>query len=524
MSLPDPGGRRLAAPFLGLAALCCLFAFVGLGVTSYWIDELFTLFVIDHDDGLGEVLSRALTDTHPPAYYFLAYGWIHALGSSEVSLRAFAALCAVGAVAGLFLVLKPWFSLPARAFAVLIAAASTLTFDYAQTARSYSLCVLISVGLTGLAFAIHARARADTRVPWRLIGPFWLLSLLASYTHFYLFLEVGGLHLFLLLAAPWKGRETPRFRLIVLVSGALLFAAMTAYVLALLSATRQDLQNMWFDNSAGFLVRQAAWAVGRIWGGGVAAIVVLALVPWGDRMRLAAGRPTPPPPAMPLWPLAMAGTVTATVLVAGLAVSLAIAPSFGKRNLLVFAPFLWVLPAWLWDAAAPDPSKAGGKALIAVLFVAGGINAVQLPLRFKPRDEDWRASAELVAGLPGCRTADIAVVQPWIFGPSTPFFRDLARRYFYGRYYPVPERLHPFTPEEFDKPPPELAALLARKDGCRVIAWGVHDLDKDSAPVVRSDLERAVGGPVEEWRFDFRRPGAAGFSKRTPGAWVWLRP
>jgi hypothetical protein len=329
---------------------------------------------------------------------------------------------------------------------------------------------------------------------------------------------VGGLHLFFL------GARNTRFRLLVLISGALIFSLTAAYVVALLRDTRQDLQNMWFQNSPTFLARQALWAVGRTWGGAIGAILVLALAPWADRLASARGEAVARPPDLPLWPLAMSAVVVAVTVVAGLAISFTVAPSFGKRNLLVFAPFLWLVPAWLYDAVAPDPATRGGKLLIGVLLALVGVNAVQLPLRFKPRDEDWRASAAYVAGLPGCRSTDLPVVLPWIFGPSTPFFRTLAERYFYGRYYPNPERLHAFTPDEFDRPPPALKALLARRDGCPVVAWGVHDLDKENEPGVAEDISRGFGATVVEKRFDFRRPGAVGFSKRVTGAWVYLRP
>src|SRR3954467_11661171 len=124
----DRSARLVATPFLALSLLCCIFAFVGLDVSSYWIDELFTLFVIDHHGGVTEVLNRALTDTHPPAYYLIAHAWISLFGSSETALRGLSAIFAVAAVWVFFAVLKPWFSLPARAFATLVAAASTLTF------------------------------------------------------------------------------------------------------------------------------------------------------------------------------------------------------------------------------------------------------------------------------------------------------------------------------------------------------------------------------------------------------------
>ena len=46
----------------GAASGGCLFAFVGLSRSSFWADELFTMQVVDHHNGLGEVFRRVLAD------------------------------------------------------------------------------------------------------------------------------------------------------------------------------------------------------------------------------------------------------------------------------------------------------------------------------------------------------------------------------------------------------------------------------------------------------------------------------
>jgi uncharacterized membrane protein YtjA (UPF0391 family) len=58
---------RWQAVVFGLIALiACAATFVGLSSSGLWIDELFSVYLIHHHGGLGEVFRRQLTDTHPP--------------------------------------------------------------------------------------------------------------------------------------------------------------------------------------------------------------------------------------------------------------------------------------------------------------------------------------------------------------------------------------------------------------------------------------------------------------------------
>jgi hypothetical protein len=56
------------AVFYLACAIGLIGAFFGLDSSSFWIDELFTAWVVKGDDGLSGVLTRALTDLHPPIY------------------------------------------------------------------------------------------------------------------------------------------------------------------------------------------------------------------------------------------------------------------------------------------------------------------------------------------------------------------------------------------------------------------------------------------------------------------------
>ena len=153
----------LWAVFAALAAAGAASAFVGFSRSGYWTDELFTLFVIDHDGGLGEVLRRALTDTHPPAYYFLLYEWSRLAGLSEAALRVSSAVCAVAAAGVFYVGLRGLFSRTARAFALAMSLNAGFWFQQSQNIRSYSLCMLISAAL--LVLALAARASGADQCP-----------------------------------------------------------------------------------------------------------------------------------------------------------------------------------------------------------------------------------------------------------------------------------------------------------------------------------------------------------------------
>lgn len=518
-SLGDPQAWTVGA-FLAVAAVCAAGAFVGLSASSYWIDELFSLFVVDHHGGFGEVLARALTDTHPPGYYFLLYGWVQAFGVSEAATRALSGILTVASLPLLYLALRPALGRPARAFAVALGAVSHLFALAAQTTRNYALCVLLATILLGLALRLGRRLLAGERAPAGLWIGLWLAGLLGEYVHFYVFLVVGALHLWLLLAARnWRARA------LVAASGLSLALLMAAYAAALLSHSRQDLHNMWFSNSWTELGRQGWGAVAAAWSGpAFLAVILLALAPWAARLRREA------PPSPPRIALALSGLTIAGTVVGGLAVNFLIAPSFGTRSLFVLGPFFWTLGGWMYEAIAPDPATRGGRRLILGLLALLALAALPLRARLAPQTEEWRGSAALAAAEPGCQGQPIPVALPYIFGPSTPFFRRLAEQSFFGWYFPEPQRLHAYTPEEFaaQTADPELRALLVARarGGCPLLAWGVHDIKNEVVQKLQRDIAETSGLPSARVRVravTSRRVGMFGDTRARAEAFLFER-
>jgi hypothetical protein len=511
------------AAFAAFAAAGCLFAFVGLARSGYWTDELFSLFVIGHRGGLAEVLRRALTDTHPPGYYFLLYEWARLFGLSETALRLSSAICAVAAAGVFYFGLRGVFSPVARAFALAVALNASCWFDRAQNVRSYSLCMLISALLLVLALAARRGVRAGARFPAGPCAGLMLAGFVGSFCHAYLFLEVGLVYLFLVLTLPSLGLR------VALTAWGLVIAALDGvYVRALLHATRQDIHHMWFRSDALFFFDQITVAYRITFGfAGVAAVGLRAVSAW---RRGRAARGVAPVEAERCWIAGLSAFGHLGMIVLGVAVSLALAPSMSSLNLASAAPLLWALAAWLYDLGGPRADSLASRALAAVLGLAAAAHLPILAGRFITRTEDWRGSARYVAGLAACARQPIPIVPPQRFGPDTPFFRTLAERSFYGRYFPEPGRLHAYTADELAgrRPVAGLGPLLAARArdprGCPVLAWGVHDLTPAEAVALGEALQRRPGvlpAQVAVKRFDHYEHQEIGY-RRTPGAFVYL--
>lgn len=493
-SLRAPANWQAAA-FGLIALIACGSAFIGLSASGLWIDELFTVHLIHHHDGLGEVFRRALTDTHPPLYYFFLYGWTRLAGFSESALRLPSAVFAVLAIgifaAGTRRILSP----AAIAFACAVATVSAFWFNQSQNARSYALCMVLAAGLLSGAIALRRRVLARPGFPalhWLGLS---LLGLIASLTHAYLLLAFGMVLLCLILSV-----QSWRLRAALVATGVVVLAFNVAYYKMMVHTSEQDLQNLWFSNSFGFFNSQLHQAVTSLIARQVVLVVVLLLV-FGIQ-RLVSGEPffvfddrdT-------RWTTALASLVLIGVIVCGVAVSLLVAPSFSDRNVLTSAPFAWLLLGRLYDAVGPRGYTRRSAIMAVLVMLLVGSYLSLLPGRMLPHTESWRASAQYVERLPGCANQPLPVILPYRFGHSSTFFRTLTERDFFGYYLPSTAQTQAYMPGELAARHPVaglpqlLASRAANADagGCTLLAWGVHDLDETSALKIALDLARQPG-------------------------------
>jgi 4-amino-4-deoxy-L-arabinose transferase-like glycosyltransferase len=173
------------ASLAGLTAAAAAIRFVPLGVQSFHHDEVITVMRVI-PGSFGQMLHEVKTsESNPPLYYVLAWGWAKAFGRDEWGIRSLSALVGTLTVPVGYAIGR---RLSGRRVGLILTA--ILAFDpmliwYSQEARSYALLVLFGA----LSFLFFVRA-LDTRRGRDLA--FWALaSALALGSHYFAFFAVG---------------------------------------------------------------------------------------------------------------------------------------------------------------------------------------------------------------------------------------------------------------------------------------------------------------------------------------------
>jgi len=153
------GGTRAAV--VAASAVALVNFLCGVGETSYFGDETFSIDVAREPLGNPMLDHLRATEVAPPAYYVLLHVWIEVTGAArELGLRLPSVL------AGLALVVSTWRltgqvgGRTASAAAALLVATSPLVLTYAQQVRAYALVALL---VTAAAVAAIGAARAGPR-------------------------------------------------------------------------------------------------------------------------------------------------------------------------------------------------------------------------------------------------------------------------------------------------------------------------------------------------------------------------
>jgi mannosyltransferase len=184
----------------GLTALGVAVRFASLGLQSYHHDEVITAMRVI-PGSFEDMLHRVKTsESNPPLYYILAWGWAKAFGSGEVGLRSLTALFGAATVPVGYLIGRQLSTRRAGLVLAGLIAVNPMLIWYSQEARSYAL--LVFFGAASLFFFLRALDTGRGRVL-----AFWALaSALALCSHYFAVFAVAIEALWLLIALRSRWR------------------------------------------------------------------------------------------------------------------------------------------------------------------------------------------------------------------------------------------------------------------------------------------------------------------------------
>ena len=491
-------------------------AFVGLRVSSFWLDELFTAWIVEVGIDFDEFIARVVTDVHPPVYYGLAFLHAHLFGDGEVGLRSLSAVCGVAAILLFVVATKSYFSLAARLFGGAMATGSFFWFYHAQNARGYSLAFLIGVGILAISLSILSkRSRREARALPALAG-LAALMLIGSFVHFYLMYECLAVLIVL-------GLFCPRQRLVLAVLAAVLLVSTGLYVKVVIEVYSQYQTTtnwihgdpLWylaqlrtaliysFTNKAllALSICAAAFALQRLlvvrpaWFGRVVALPQPPAAPTPKSAILAFGR-------FPLDPeTALFAGVPIIVLAGGIASSLLIAPNFTDRNLLISSPFLWAFCAKLYDAGVPGakrPIRVAANLTLSAIMLWTVISMTAG--RSRPWNEPFRESADWIKTFPECRDRPVVVINAQPRAWFKPGYSEILYADFYGNYLdrfarPQVVFLEDILAHKISNEMKEYLQWRLDGNGCPILAWSIHLITEEEFAAAGRELLKAVERP-----------------------------
>jgi mannosyltransferase len=128
-------------------------------VPSYWVDEAFTVRLLDDDFG-ATLTNLVETESTPPLYYVLAWAWSQVMGLGELGLRSLSALAGAATV-GLAWALGRWIAGPRAALAAgALAAVNPFLIWFSTEARAYALATALTTAALLLLVRLLARDTA----------------------------------------------------------------------------------------------------------------------------------------------------------------------------------------------------------------------------------------------------------------------------------------------------------------------------------------------------------------------------
>jgi mannosyltransferase len=438
----------------GLSLLAAALRFATLGAQAFHHDEIVTAGRI-LGGGFGEAMEGVRdSESAPPLYYALAWGWTQLFGLGEYGLRSFSAVAGVATVPVAYLLAAELRDRRAGLFAAALVAVNPMLLWYSQEARGYALLALLCAA--SALFFVRALERGGRRdAAW------WgVLSGLALATHYFAVFPLAVEAVWLLAR---RGRAALGGLAILVLAGVAL-APLALHQMAAGHAewiSSHALGHRVWESAATFLVGETGDIIARP-DHPLPALVPFMLV--AAALALLAARGGVEERRAVRVPLALAAAAVAIPL--ALAVVAPDKDYFLARNLLAaLVPLLAAVAIGVTVRGARRAGIAVGAALVAYSLgfsiLAGSSTALQRP--------DWEAVAEKL-GEPARPRAIVS----WTLGQAS------LRRYLgTGSFQVVQSERYPWFVHEIDfvsiGPAPPVPRGKLGAPGFRQVEYGPVD-------------------------------------------------
>jgi mannosyltransferase len=393
-ALARPGVR----PAL-IGAVAAVAALIGVGRSSLWFDEAFSVRVAHLP--VGRFVNTVLeAEPFNGLYYGLLKAWIRVAGDSPIAARMPSVVAAVVAVVATYLIGRRLLGERAAIIAAGFLAVHGLMLQYAQEVRAYALATALAAGATWL--LLRAIERPSV-MRWAAYG---VAAVLAVYGHFFAAFVVAA-HVVVLAVTPaWRPRPWLVAATYVAIGAAaaplgwwLLNTTVSRGWMDPLGPQTATLVFRWFGAGSGITDIGLGWLLAAC----AAALAALALIVGGVRWARGA-------PDRHGWLLLLAWFVVP--ILAAVAISVLIRPVLAYRYLIVGLPAFALLVGGLLATASGNLSRLAVALPVVVVIGVGTAHAYLGPVR-KPA---WDEAARLV--LADAEPGDGLVVWPnWQWVP-----------------------------------------------------------------------------------------------------------
>jgi 4-amino-4-deoxy-L-arabinose transferase-like glycosyltransferase len=230
-----PARVAVAVAFAGLVALGAALRFGTLGLQAYHHDEVITVMRVIPGSFWHMLQEVKASESNPPLYYVLAWGWSKVFGSGEVGVRSLSAVFGAATVALGYPIGRELGGRRAGLALMAMLAVNPMLIWYSQEARSYALLVFFCA--LSLLFFLRALERGET-ADYALWAVF---SALALCSHYFAVFAVA-------IEAAWLLLARRRWRtLLPALAG---IAAVGAALLPLLLAQINPAHIGWVDHTS----------------------------------------------------------------------------------------------------------------------------------------------------------------------------------------------------------------------------------------------------------------------------------